>query len=113
MKVILFGATGMVGQGVLRDCLLDPDVEIVLAIVRKTSLPQHAKLREIVHQDVADLSAIDIRPYGVSGSNLSQAQPDDDLHLCIGSGNRQHRAWQTDVGAGKRQNRKRALADAI
>jgi uncharacterized protein YbjT (DUF2867 family) len=58
VKVVLFGATGMVGQGVLRECLLDPDVESVLAIVRKTSLPQHDKLREIVHQDIADLSAI-------------------------------------------------------
>jgi uncharacterized protein YbjT (DUF2867 family) len=34
MKVILFGATGMVGQGVLRECLLDPDVESVLAVGR-------------------------------------------------------------------------------
>jgi dihydrodipicolinate reductase len=61
VKVILFGATGMVGQGVLRECLLDPDVEIVLAIVRKISLPQNAKLREIVHQNVSDLSAIEGR----------------------------------------------------
>ena len=64
MKVIIFGATGMVGQGVLRECLLDPDVESVLAIVRKTNLPQHAKLREIVHQDVSDLSAIEDRLAG-------------------------------------------------
>ncbi len=61
MKVVIFGATGMVGQGILRECLLDPDVESVLAIVRKTSLPQHVKLREIVHQDVSDLSAIEDR----------------------------------------------------
>jgi uncharacterized protein YbjT (DUF2867 family) len=59
MKVVIFGATGMVGQGVLRECLLDPDVETVLAIVRNSSLPQHGKLREIVNQDVADLSAIE------------------------------------------------------
>ena len=59
MKVVIVGATGMVGQGVLRECLLDPDVESVLAIVRKSSLPQHVKLREIVHQDVSDLSAIE------------------------------------------------------
>jgi uncharacterized protein YbjT (DUF2867 family) len=59
VKVVIFGATGMVGQGVLRECLLDPDVESVLAIVRKTSLPQRDKLREIVHQDVSDLSAIE------------------------------------------------------
>ena len=37
MKVILFGATGMVGQGVLRECLLAPDVEVVLAIGRAPS----------------------------------------------------------------------------
>src|SRR5246127_2569399 len=64
VKVVLFGATGMVGQGALRECLLDPDVETVLAIVRNSSLPQHDKLREIVHQDVADLSAIEERLSG-------------------------------------------------
>lgn len=37
MKVILFGATGMVGQGVLRECLLDPEVERVLAVGRKAT----------------------------------------------------------------------------
>jgi putative NADH-flavin reductase len=64
VKVVLFGATGMVGRGVLRECLLDPDVETVLAIVRSSSLPQHVKLREIVHQDVSDLSAIEDRLAG-------------------------------------------------
>ena len=59
MKVVLLGATGMVGQGVLRECLLDPDVVSVLAIVRKTSLPPNVKLREIVHQDVYDLATIE------------------------------------------------------
>jgi hypothetical protein len=48
VKVVLFGATGMVGPGVLRECLLDPDVETVLAIVRNFSLPQHDQVREIV-----------------------------------------------------------------
>jgi uncharacterized protein YbjT (DUF2867 family) len=64
VKVVLFGATGMVGQGVLRECLLDADVEGVLAIVRNSSLPKHEKLREIVHQDVSDLSAIEDRLSG-------------------------------------------------
>ena len=64
MKVVIFGSTGMVGQGVLRECLLDPDVESVLAIVRKTSLPLHGKLREIVHPDVSNLSAIEDRLSG-------------------------------------------------
>jgi uncharacterized protein YbjT (DUF2867 family) len=59
VKVVLFGATGMVGQGVLRECLLDPDVVSVLAVVRNASLPQHDKLREITQQDVSDLAAIE------------------------------------------------------
>jgi len=37
MKIILFGASGMVGQAVLRECLLDPDVESVLAVGRGPS----------------------------------------------------------------------------
>ncbi len=64
MKVVLFGATGMVGQGLVRECLLDPDVERVLAVVRNASLPQHDKLREIVHQDVYDLATIEGRLSG-------------------------------------------------
>ncbi len=57
VKVILFGATGMVGQGVLRECLLDTDVDSVLAIGRSNTGQRHAKLHEIVQQDIADLSA--------------------------------------------------------
>jgi uncharacterized protein YbjT (DUF2867 family) len=59
MKVILFGATGMVGQGVLRECLLDAGVESVLAVGRSPTGAQHAKLREIVHDNFIDYSAIE------------------------------------------------------
>ena len=59
MNVILFGATGMVGQGVLRECLLDPDVERVLSIVRAPSGRSEPKLRELVHNDFFDFSAIE------------------------------------------------------
>ena len=59
MKVILFGATGMVGQGVLRECLLAPDVERVLAIVRTPTGQQHPKLMELLHRDFFDLSPIE------------------------------------------------------
>jgi uncharacterized protein YbjT (DUF2867 family) len=59
MKVILFGATGMVGQGVLRECLLDPDVQQILSIVRTSSGQQHPKLRELVHTNFFDYSAIE------------------------------------------------------
>jgi uncharacterized protein YbjT (DUF2867 family) len=50
MRVILFGATGMVGQGVLRECLLDADVEQVLVVARKATGVQHPKVREILDE---------------------------------------------------------------
>ena len=59
MKIILFGATGMIGQGVLRECLLDPGVENVLAIGRNPTGRQHAKLCDIVHVDLLDFSTIE------------------------------------------------------
>jgi uncharacterized protein YbjT (DUF2867 family) len=58
MKVLLFGATGMVGQGVLRGCLLDPAVERVLSIVRTATSQSQPKLRELVHGDFFDFAAI-------------------------------------------------------
>jgi uncharacterized protein YbjT (DUF2867 family) len=59
MKVILFGATGMVGQGVLRECLLDPAVESVLAIGRNATGQQNGKLLEVVHKNFLDFTAIE------------------------------------------------------
>jgi len=59
MKVLLFGATGMVGQGVLRECLLDPDVLSVVSIGRGVTGQHHPKLRELVHNNFLDLSAIE------------------------------------------------------
>jgi uncharacterized protein YbjT (DUF2867 family) len=59
MKIILFGATGMVGQGVLRECLLDASVERVLAVGRSPTAQQHPKLREIVHDNFADFSSVE------------------------------------------------------
>jgi uncharacterized protein YbjT (DUF2867 family) len=64
VKVILFGATGMVGQGVLRECLLDSGVEQVLAIGRNATGQQHAKLQEVVQSDLFDLSSIEGRLAG-------------------------------------------------
>ena len=59
MKVILFGATGMVGQGVLRECLLDASVESVLAIGRSPTGQAHAKLRELKHDNFVDFSRVE------------------------------------------------------
>jgi uncharacterized protein YbjT (DUF2867 family) len=87
MKVILFGATGMIGQGVLRECLLDPDVEHVLSIGRRPMAAQprepHDKLEEIVHDDLFDLSPLAARLagydacffcLGVSSAGMSEAE---------------------------------------
>jgi uncharacterized protein YbjT (DUF2867 family) len=60
MKILLFGATGMVGQGVLRECLLEPVVEQVRTVGRTATGTNHPKLREIVHRDMwhyADIEA--------------------------------------------------------
>jgi uncharacterized protein YbjT (DUF2867 family) len=52
MNVLIFGATGMVGQGVLRECLVDPGVQRVQAIGRTTTGAQHPKVREIAQHDL-------------------------------------------------------------
>jgi uncharacterized protein YbjT (DUF2867 family) len=59
MKVIVFGASGMVGQGVLRECLRDPRVTAVLAIGRSASDATDPKLRQIVHRDFTDFSSLE------------------------------------------------------
>lgn len=83
MKVILFGASGMVGQGALRECLLAEDVEAVLSIGRTALGQQHAKLREIVQSDLMELRGIEgeLAGYdacffclGVSAAGMSEAQ---------------------------------------
>lgn len=80
MKVILFGCTGMVGQGVLRECLLDPDVTEVLAVVRTPSGKQEPKLREIVHRDFNDFSSLHLDAdacfwcIGVTSAGTSEAE---------------------------------------
>lgn len=59
MKVLLFGASGMIGQGVLRECLLDSEVTNILSIVRNGTGRQNPKLREIVHNNFLDLSSLE------------------------------------------------------
>jgi len=57
MKVILFGASGMVGQGVLRECLLDSQVTQVLSIGRSSTDLSNSKYREVIHKDFTDFSS--------------------------------------------------------
>jgi uncharacterized protein YbjT (DUF2867 family) len=58
MKVVIFGATGMVGQGALRESLLAPDVEEVVAVIRTPTGVRHPKLREVRPADFGDLTPI-------------------------------------------------------
>jgi uncharacterized protein YbjT (DUF2867 family) len=83
MNVILFGATGMVGQGILRECLLDSDVQQILSVVRAPSGQQHAKLRELLHTDFFDYSTIESQltgfdacffALGVSSAGMDEAK---------------------------------------
>ncbi|HEX6847431.1 MAG TPA: NAD-dependent epimerase/dehydratase family protein [Chitinophagaceae bacterium] len=59
IKAIVTGASGMVGEGVLYECLQSNDVEEVLVIGRRGCGYTHLKLKEIVHTDLHNLSAID------------------------------------------------------
>jgi hypothetical protein len=83
LNVIITGATGMVGKGVLLECLDSPDIESVLLINRRSIDMEHDKLKEIVHKDFYNLSSIEKRLkgfdacffcLGVSAYKLSEAE---------------------------------------
>ncbi|RNI21777.1 NAD-dependent epimerase/dehydratase family protein [Rufibacter latericius] len=73
LKVIITGATGMVGEGVLLECLQNPHVAQVLVINRKPGGVAHPKLREVLHQDFHNLAPIE-----------SQLQGFDACYFCLG-----------------------------
>ncbi|MBI5512534.1 MAG: NAD(P)H-binding protein [Deltaproteobacteria bacterium] len=83
MKIILFGATGMIGQGVLKVALEDPGVERVLAVVRSPLDEQHPRLLALEHKDFKDYTALagELVGYdaclfclGVSAGGMSEAE---------------------------------------
>ena len=59
IKVIITGSTGMVGEGVLLECLQHPAVESILVINRRPCGITHPKVKEIIHTDFFDLSSIE------------------------------------------------------
>ncbi len=59
VRAIITGVTGMVGEGVLYECLIHPNVEAVLVITRKPSCIAHPKLKEIIHNNFFDFSPIE------------------------------------------------------
>ncbi|MFY7998156.1 MAG: NAD-dependent epimerase/dehydratase family protein, partial [Candidatus Kapaibacteriota bacterium] len=83
LRAVITGATGMVGEGVLHECLQHSSVESVLVIGRKSCGVQHPKLTEIIHPDLSDISSIKDRLTGfnacffcagVSSVGLSEAE---------------------------------------
>lgn len=83
MKAVLFGASGMVGQGVLRECLASDSVEAVLVVGRRPSGVTHPKVRELVQPDLYDYASVkqELSGYdaaffclGVSAAGMSDAE---------------------------------------
>ena len=83
MNVVIFGATGMIGQGVLRECLRDPDVAVVKAVGRSAAGAAHPKLREVVQGDLGNFTAIESELHdldaaffciGVTSAGMAEAE---------------------------------------
>ncbi len=81
IKAVIFGSTGMIGKGVLYECLDSDSVKAVLVINRQTCGMKHPKLKEVIHKDFLDLSllAVELSAYntcyfclGVSSAGLSE-----------------------------------------
>jgi nucleoside-diphosphate-sugar epimerase len=127
IRIVLFGAAGMVGQGALRECLSNPRVGQVVSVVRKPTGRQHRKPVEILLADLAAIATIEDRLDGfdaclfcggVTAAGLSEqaytritydltpcrrgrarpAQPGHDVHLRDRRRDRQHRARPVHVG---------------
>lgn len=82
MNVLLYGATGMVGQGALRECLLAPDVALIQTVGRTVTGQQHPKLKEIVQHDLFDSTSMteNLRGFdacffclGISSAGMAEA----------------------------------------
>ncbi|GAB2964842.1 epimerase [Hymenobacter coalescens] len=83
MKVIVTGATGMVGEGVLLECLQDPGISHVLVVTRRPTGRQHPKLREVLLQDFehpesieADLRGYDACYFCLGVSSVGMKEPE-------------------------------------
>lgn len=68
MKVMIWGATGMVGQGVLRECLLAEDVSAVIAVGRSAPRVEHGKLQNLIHTELLRYDDIVHRLGGVDAA---------------------------------------------
>jgi hypothetical protein len=110
----LFGATGMVGQGVLRECLLDSAVHLVKTIGRTATGIEHPKLREVVHENLwYDYEHV---TYGITmaaAECLVRLNPQMTFVYVLRRRHRQFRTRANNVGAGQGQDRERTAAPAV
>lgn len=132
VNAVITGVTGMVGEGVLYECLNHSSVNKILAINRRPCDVQHEKLEEIIHDNFFDFDSIreQLREYnacyfcmGVSSVRMKEEKYHNltyDITMALantfvevkpngtfcrfGCRNRQHRKGSIDVGTGKRQN---------
>ena len=83
IKIILTGATGMVGEGVLMECLENPDISEILSVSRKPSGKKHAKLKEYIVTDFLKIDSNDenLKGYdavffcaGISSAGMSEEE---------------------------------------
>ncbi len=129
-KVIVTGATGMVGKGILLECLDHKEISEVLVIGRKSAGISHQKLKELIHNDFTDFSKVkdQLSGYdacffalGISAAGLSEeqykritydftmalaktlfpTQPANNIQLCLGCWNRFVGKRKNDVGTCK------------
>jgi uncharacterized protein YbjT (DUF2867 family) len=82
VNVVIFGASGMVGSGVLLECLDDPKVRSVLVVSRTSCGISHPKLRELIRSDFFDYTDLtnDLKRFdacffclGVSSVGMTEA----------------------------------------
>lgn len=107
MRVVLFGATGMVGKGVLYECLDAPDVEEVLAVGRSPTGMSHPKLVEVAHTDFSDFSRLEKQLrgadacffcLGVSSAGMREAEYTRLTYdIAVAAARSMHRANPTSV----------------
>ncbi len=135
INAIVFGATGMVGEGVLLEALGHEQVESVLVIGRRPCNVTHPKLKEIVHHDFYNISSLEEQLKGCNAcyfclgvssvgmkepeytritynfddtccNDVIEAQSRYDFLLRLRRRHGRSGAWTIDVGAGQRKNRK-------
>src|SRR5258706_13317681 len=83
MNVVIFGATGMIGQGALREAIVDPEVERIVSVVRRGTGQSHPKVHEVVHDDMWNFGRIEgelrnlgacLFCLGVSSAGMTEAE---------------------------------------